>query len=136
GGLEASAQAPERRVRLGMEAVDREMAALDQPVLLAQGDRVQKEALEHAAVGEALRLRLRDRLVRRQPLAQSVTEKQAQIEAEIRYPQQLTHRADPLQPPDDHQLQQHRRIDRRTADPIAVVRTRRRSHETPVTDDL
>ena len=56
--LEARPQAPERRVRLRVEAVDRKVAALDQPVLLAQRDRAQEQPLEHVAVGETLRLRL------------------------------------------------------------------------------
>ena len=71
--LEARPQAPERRVRLRVEAVDRKVAALDQPVLLAQRDRAQEQPLEHVAVGETLRLRLRDRLMRGQPLAEPVT---------------------------------------------------------------
>jgi len=56
-----------------VEAVDGKVAALDQPVLLAQGDGVQEEPLEDVAVGEALGLRLRDRLVRGQPLTQPVS---------------------------------------------------------------
>jgi hypothetical protein len=134
--FEAGAQAPQRRVRLGVEAIDREMAALDQPMLLAQRNRVQEEPLEHLAVGEPLRLRLRDRLVRRQPLAQPIAEKEAQIKTKISNPQQLPHRTDPLQRPGDHQLQQHRRVDRRPANGIAVVRPRRLTDETPVADDL
>ena len=113
--LEARPQAPERRVRRRVEAVDRKVAALDQPVLLAQRDRAQEQPLEHVAVGETLRLRLRDRLMRGQPLAEPVAEKEAQIKPQRRHPQQLPHRPDPLQRPRQHQLQKHRRIDRRSA---------------------
>ena len=134
--LEARPQAPERRVRLRVEAVDRKVAALDQPVLLAQRDRAQEQPLEHVAVGETLRLRLRDRLMRGQPLAEPVTEKEAQIKPQLRHPQQLPHRPDPLQRPRQHQLQKHRRIDRRSAQPIGVIGTGRLPHETPITDQL
>ena len=134
--LEARPQAPERRVRLRVEAVDRKVAALDQPVLLAQRDRAQEQPLEHVAVGETLRLRLRDRLMRGQPLAKPATEKEAQIKPQRRHPQQLPHRPDPLQRPRQHQLQKHRRIDRRSAQPIGVIGTGRLPHETPTTDQL
>ena len=134
--FQARAQAPQRRIGLGVEAVDGEMAALDQPVLLAQRNRAQEQPLEHLAISEALRLRLRDRLVRWQPLTQPVAEKQAQIETEIRDPQQLPHRPDPLQRPGDHQLQQHARIDRRPPDTLAVIRPRSLTHKPPVADQL
>src|SRR6266511_954530 len=82
--FQAGAQTAQGRVRLGVETVDRKVAALDQPLLLAQRDRVQEQPLEHLAVGETLRLRLRDRLMRGQPLAQAVTEEETQIETQIR----------------------------------------------------
>jgi hypothetical protein len=97
---------------------------LDQPVLLAQSDAVEEEPLEDVAIGEALRLRLRDRLVGGQLLGERVAEEQAQIEPQRRDPQQLAHRADPLQRPGQHQLQQHRRIDRRPPDTLGVIRPR------------
>src|SRR6266540_4811290 len=134
--FQAGAQTAQGRVRLGVETVDRKVAALDQPLLLAQRDRVQEQPLEHLAVGETLRLRLRDRLMRGQPLAQAVTEEETQIETQIRDPQQLAHRTDPLQRTRQHQLQQHRRIDRRPADALDVIGPSRRTHKTPLADDL
>ena len=129
---EARAQAGKRRVRLGVEAVDRQVRALDQTVLLAELERAQEQPLEQRPVDEAARLGVRERLVDGQPLVEAVAEEAAQIEAQTRDPAQLARRADPLQRGSDHQLDQHDRVDRRAADIIRVVPAGRLAHERPV----
>jgi hypothetical protein len=87
GDGNARAQTRKRRVRLRMEAVDREMRTLDQPVLLAQLKRAQEQTLEQRRIDETACVSMRERLVHQQPLAQPVAEEAAQIEAHARLPQ-------------------------------------------------
>ncbi len=81
GECQARAQALQRCVRLGVEAVDRNVRSLDQVVLIAQLERTQKQALEQRRVDEAAGMRVRERLVDGQPLAKAIAEEAAQIEA-------------------------------------------------------
>ena len=129
---EARAQAGKRRVRLGVEAVDRQVRALDQTVLLAEIQRAQKQALEQRPIDEAARLGVRERLVNGQPLVEAEPQEAAQIKAQTRDPAELTRRADPLQRGSDHQLDQHDRVDRRATDNVRVVRAGRLARERPV----
>src|SRR3954453_19300438 len=58
----------------------------------------------------------------RQPLAEPVTQETANVDAHRGPPQPLAHRVDPLQRADQHQLDQHDRIDRRTPHLDGVIR--------------
>ena len=129
---QARAQARKRRVRLGVEAIDRDVRALDQAVLLAQLERAQKEALEQRRIDEAAAVGVRERLVDGQPLGEAVAEEAAQIQAHARLAQQLPRRADPLERTGDHQLDEHDRVDRGSANLLGVVRGGELAHERPV----
>jgi hypothetical protein len=115
-----------------VEAVERQVRAVEQVVLAAERQRAQKQPLEQPPVDEAARLGVRKRLMRGQPLAEAVTDEAAQVEPQRRHPQQLPDRADPLERGRDHQLHQHDRIDRRTPDILGVIGRRRRAHERPI----
>src|SRR5712691_8190042 len=112
---EARPQAGERSVRLGVEAVDREMRALDQTMLATKSERAQEEALEQLPVDETTRLRMRERLVHGQTLVEAVAEEPPEIETQARDTAQLARRANPLESGRHHQLDEHDRIDRGTA---------------------
>jgi len=60
-----------------VEAVNRDVRALDQPVPLTQLQRAQKETLKKRRVDEAARVGMRERLVDGQPLGEAVAEKAA-----------------------------------------------------------
>jgi hypothetical protein len=60
---QARAQARKRRVRLRMERVHRQVGAVQQVALGAQGDGTPEGLLEHAGIDEPARMGLRDRLV-------------------------------------------------------------------------
>ena len=117
-----------------MKGIDGEVGAVEQLVLGAERDAAQKQALEQLAIDKAARVCLGDRLMGGQALTEPVAEKAAQVEAQRRHPQQLTHRPDPLQRARQHQLHQHDRVDRGAAKRVRVVRPRRLTHEAPVDD--
>jgi len=125
-----------RRVRLGVETIDRQVRALDQTVLLAEIERAQEQALEQGPVDEAARLGVRERLMDGQPLVKAVAQEAAQIETQTRDPAQLAGRPDPLQRSSDHQLDQHDRVDRRTADIVRVVPAGRLAHKRPINQTI
>jgi hypothetical protein len=115
-----------------VEPVDRQVRALDQPVLLAQLERAQEQPLEQRRVDETASMSVRKRLVHRQPLDEAEAEEAAQVQPHPRLPQQLPHRADPFERTHDHQLHQHDRVDRRPTDVGGVVRRGNLPHEPPV----
>jgi hypothetical protein len=125
------AQAGQRRISLDMKLVDGQVRAVDQPVLPAERHRPQEQPLEQLGVDEPPRLGVADRLVHRQPLREPVAKEAADVHAHRGDPQQLSHRADPLQRADQHQPDQHDRIDRRTPHISGVVRNRLPRARTP-----
>jgi len=131
---QAAAQAGQRSVGLDVKPVDRQVRAIDQAVLAAQRHRPQEQPLKQRRVDEPPRLGMADRLVHRQPLAESVAQKPPDVDAHRRDSQQLAHRVDALQRADQHQLDQHDRIDRRATDIQRVIPRRLRPHELPIHD--
>ncbi len=103
GGREARAQARQRRIRLSVEAVDRQMRPLDQPVLPAQLERTQEQTLEQSRIDETAGVCVRQRLMHRQLLGQAIAEEAAQVEAHPRLAQQLARRTNPLPRARHHQ---------------------------------
>src|SRR3954470_13869572 len=122
----------QRGVGLNVKAVDRQMRTVDQTVLPAQRHAAQEQPLKQPGVHEPSRVGVADRLMHRQPLAEPVTKKATDVDAQRSDPQQLAHRVDPLQCADQHQLDQHDRIDRRAPHIRRVVRRRLCAHEPPI----
>jgi hypothetical protein len=119
-----------------MEAVHREVRALQEAVLGAEGHRTGKEALEEITVDEAHGVGVGERLVSGQPLGEAVAQEAAQVEAQSGHPQKLAHGADALQRPGDHELDEHDGVDRGAADALGVVGRRQLAHEAPVDEAI
>ena len=134
GEREARAQALKGGVRLDVEAVDREVGAVDQVVLAAEADRAREQPLEEPGVDEATGVGVGDRLVDRQAVCEAVAEKAAQIETHGRHPQKLAGRADPLERAAERELDEHDRVERGPA-LLGVVGGGGLAHERPV-DEL
>jgi hypothetical protein len=131
-GRKAGAQAGQRSVGLDIKPIDRQVRAIDHAVLATQRHQPQKQPLEQLGVDESPRLGVTDRLIHRQSLHQPVAKETADIDPHPSHPQQLTHRVDPLKHTDQHQLDQHDRIDRRAPNSQRIAGRRLGAHKPPI----